>query len=58
MSISKIIPTMPEVARSTIVTLAGVLLAAYILSRVPKLRDFVAGQSIRVTDSSNKTLYF
>lgn len=54
----KIIPTAPEVARSTLVTLAGVLLAAYILSRFPKVRDFVAQQSIRVTDSSNNTLYF
>ncbi len=54
----KIIPSAPEVAHSALVTLAGVLLAAYILSRIPKAREFVAGQSIRVTDSSNNTLYF
>jgi hypothetical protein len=54
----KIVPKLPEVAHSTIVTLAGVLLAAFILSRFPKVRDFVAGQSIRVTDNSNNTLYF
>jgi hypothetical protein len=54
----RIIPKVPELAHSTLVTLGGVLIAAFILSRFPKVRDFVAGQSIRVTDSSNKTLYF
>ncbi|WP_175048166.1 hypothetical protein [Duganella vulcania] len=54
----KIIPKVPELAHSALVTLGGVLIAAYILSRFPAVRDFVAGQSIRVADSSNKTLYF
>jgi hypothetical protein len=52
-----VIPTMPELAKSTLITLGGVLLAAFILSRFPKIRDFVAGQSISVKDGA-KTLYF
>ncbi len=54
----KVLPSAPEVVHSAILSLAGLLLAAFILSRVPKVRDFVAGQSIRVTDGSNNTLFF
>lgn len=48
MKLNSILPTGPEVARETLVVLAGVLLAAYVLSRFPKLRDFVSAQSITV----------
>lgn len=57
MSLSKIIPTGPAVARETLTVLAGVLLAAFILSRFPKLSAFVASQSITVKDSSNNILF-
>lgn len=52
-----VFPTVPELTKSTLVTLGGVLLAAFILSRFPRVRDFVAGQSISVKDG-NKILYF
>lgn len=57
MNLSKIIPTGPEVAREAIIVLGGILIAAYVLSRFPKIRDWVTAQSITVKDSSGKTLY-
>lgn len=53
-----IIPTAPELAKSTLVTLGGVLLAAFILSRFPTLRAWVAAQSITVQDANKTPLYF
>lgn len=57
MNLSKIIPTGPEVAREAIIVLGGILIAAYVLSRFPKIRDWVAAQSITVKDTSGRTLY-
>ncbi|MGK5038658.1 hypothetical protein [Janthinobacterium sp. LB3P118] len=57
MNLSKIIPTPPEVAREAIIVLGGILIAAYVLSRFPKVRDWVAAQSITVKDTSGRQLY-
>ena len=57
MNLSKIIPTGPQVAREGLIVLGGILLAAFVLSRFPKIRDWVAAQSITVKDSSGKQLY-
>jgi hypothetical protein len=57
MNLSKIVPTVPEVAREGLIVLGGLLLAAYVLSHFPKIRDWVAAQSITVKDSSGRTLY-
>ncbi len=35
------IPTLPEIGRETIIIMAGALLAALILSRLPAVRNFV-----------------
>lgn len=53
-----ILPTVPELAKSTLITLGGVLLAAFIISRFPKVRAFVAGQSISVKDANGNILFF
>lgn len=53
-----ILPTVPELAKSTLITLGGVLLAAFIISRFPKVRAYVAAQSISVKDASGNILYF
>jgi hypothetical protein len=53
----KVIPTVPAVAREALTVLAGVLIAAFILSRFPKLRDFVTAQSITVKDANNNILF-
>ena len=57
MNISKIIPTGPEVAREALIVLAGVLIAALILSRFPALQKFVSQNSLTVKDGQGNTLY-
>lgn len=57
MNLQKIIPTPVEVGREALIVLGGLLIAALILSRFPKVRDFVAGQSITVKDSRNNVLF-
>jgi hypothetical protein len=39
--LNKFIPSLPEVARETVVIMAGALLAALILSRLPAVRTFI-----------------
>lgn len=56
-NLSKIVPSVPEVAREGLIVLGGLLIAAYVLSRFPKLRDFVTAQSITVKDSRNNILF-
>jgi hypothetical protein len=53
-----VLPTVPELTKSTLVTLGGILIAAFILSRCPKLRNWAAGQSLTVKDTSGKILYW
>jgi len=36
-----VIPTVPEVLREAIIVMAGALLAALILSRLPTVRDYI-----------------
>jgi len=57
MKIPKFIPTPVEVGREGLIVLGGILIAALILSRFPKIRDFVTAQSITVKDSSNNILF-
>jgi hypothetical protein len=54
--LKKIIPTAPEVGREALIVLGGILVAAFILSRFPRLRDWVAAQSITLKDGSGNTL--
>jgi hypothetical protein len=35
------IPSLPEIGRETLIIMAGALLAALILSRLPAVRDFI-----------------
>lgn len=35
------IPTLPEIGRETLIIMAGALIAALVLSRMPKVRDFI-----------------
>lgn len=54
---SKIIPEPSAVIREGLIVLGGVLIAAFVLSRFPKLKAFVASNSIQVTDSQNNNLW-
>lgn len=57
MNIKPIIPSVPQVAREGLIVLGGVLIAAYILSRFPRLRDWVTAQSITVKDPNNNVFF-
>lgn len=57
MKIPAFIPTPAAVVREGIVVLGGLLLAAYILSRFPKVSAWVAGQSITIKDPQGRVLY-
>lgn len=57
MNLTKIIPTGPEVAREALVVLAGVLIAALILSRFPALQKFVSQNSLTVKADDGSTLF-
>ncbi|MFZ4878434.1 hypothetical protein ACL9RI_25390 [Janthinobacterium sp. Mn2066] len=57
MSLRDIIPTGPQVAREALIVLGGVLIAAFILSRFPKLQSFVSQNSLTVKDGQGNILY-
>ena len=57
MDISKFLPSAPAVSREVLVVLAGTVLAAYIISRVPALQQFVLSSSVTVKDGGGKTLW-
>lgn len=53
----KYIPEHHLVVREGIIVIGGVLLAALILSRFPKLQQFVRASSITVDDTSGNNLF-
>lgn len=57
MNLKSIIPTGPQVAREALIVLGGVLIAAFILSRFPKLQKFVSDNSLTVKDAAGNNLY-
>lgn len=38
---SKIIPSPPEIAREALIVMGGAILAAFLISHVPALRDWI-----------------
>lgn len=56
-NLKNIIPTGPQVAREALIVLGGVLIAAFILSRFPKLQKFVSDNSLTVKDAAGNNLY-
>jgi hypothetical protein len=57
MNIKPFLPTGKEVIREGLIVLAGVLIAAAILSRFPKLQAFVANNSITVKSDTGDNLF-
>lgn len=55
---NKFIPTIPEMSREGFKMFAGIVIAAFILSRFPALREWVAGNSLTIRDQAGKDLYF
>lgn len=54
----KYIPTLPEMTREGFKMFAGIVIAAFILSRMPALREWVAGNSLTIRDQAGRDLYF
>ena len=42
--LSKIIPSVPEVAREAVITVGGAILAALVIGHLPALRDWIKAQ--------------
>lgn len=57
MNLKSIIPSPEAVLREGVIVLGGVLIAAFIISRFPKLQAFVTGNSITVKNQSGNVLY-
>ena len=57
MNLKTIIPTGPSVAREALTVLAGVLIAAFILSRFPALQKFVTDNSLTVKRDDGQVMF-
>lgn len=57
MNLKTIIPTGPQVAREALTVLAGVLIAAFILSRFPALQKFVTDNSLTVKRDDGQIMF-
>ena len=57
MILKSYIPSAPSVIREGLIVLGGVLIAAYLLSRFPKLQAFVRASSVTVDDTSGNNLF-
>lgn len=57
MQLKNIIPAPEAVLREGVIVLGGLLIAAFVISRFPKLQAFVTGNSITVKNTNGDVLY-
>ncbi|MFC4932945.1 hypothetical protein [Massilia sp. GCM10023247] len=57
MKIKDIIPPPVSVLREGLIVLGGILIAAYVISRFPKLKSFVVENSVTVNDSQGNNIW-
>lgn len=57
MNIEKIIPPWHAVAREGLIVLGGILIAAYVISKFPKLQQFVQQNSLTLKDSNGDVIW-
>lgn len=55
--LKKIVPPPTAVLREALIVLGGVLIAAWVISRFPKLKQFVSDASITVNDSQGNNIW-
>ena len=55
--VKDIVPAPTAILRESIIVLGGVLIAAYVISRFPALKKFVAGASITVNDKQGNNIW-
>lgn len=56
-AVKQVIPTGPQVAREALIVLGGVLIAAFVISRFPKLQKFVMANSVTVKSEDGNVLF-
>ena len=57
MNIKPYIPNPHEVVREGLIVIGGVLIAAYVLSKFPKLQAMINASSVTVKNTSGDVLY-
>lgn len=57
MNMKPYIPSAPSIIREGFIVLGGLLIAAFILSRFPKLKTFVTGNSLTINDQNGTNLF-
>jgi hypothetical protein len=57
MKLREIIPPPVAVLREGVIVLGGLLIAAYVISRFPKLQAFVTGNSLTVKTDKGDIIY-
>jgi len=55
--VKDIVPAPTAILREGLIVLGGVLIAAYVISRFPALKKFVADASITVNDTKGNNYY-
>ncbi|MES2027351.1 MAG: hypothetical protein V4448_17530 [Pseudomonadota bacterium] len=56
-NLKSIIPAPEAVLREGVIVLGGLLIAAFIISRFPKLQSFVTGNSLTVKTEAGDIIY-
>lgn len=56
MNLRQIIPPWHAVAKEGLIVLGGILIAAYIISRFPKLKSFVSDNSVTLKDNGGNII--
>lgn len=57
MNIEKVIPPWHLVAREGLIVLGGIVIAAFVISRFPKLQQFVQENSLTLKDSNGNVIW-
>jgi hypothetical protein len=55
--VQQIIPPWHAVAREGLIVLGGILIAAFVISRFPKLQQFVQSNSVTLKDDSGSVIW-
>ncbi|MBC3930363.1 hypothetical protein [Undibacterium curvum] len=57
MNIKNVMPPATSIVREGLITLGGILLAAFIISRWPQAKKFVESNSLTVKDQAGNTIF-
>jgi hypothetical protein len=57
MNLKPYLPSHHEIIREGLIVLGGVLIAAWILSRFPSVKQFVQGNSLTINDQNKQVIF-